>query len=279
MTEPESPPPRPQPLRGQRIVVTRDASGAKALGEELERLGARPILFPVIELVPLPTNELAAAIENWESVDWVVLTSGNAVRFFFRYLESRRRSLSWPKVAAVGSATARLLEETYHVSVEHVPAKFTGEQLVAGMGDLTGQRVLLPRSRIGRPEVVEMLHARGAEVTEIPIYDTIQATPGPEVLAALRDGVDVITFASPSGVRNFLQIVEKEGVPRETVTGARIACIGPTTAQAAQEQGLVVDIMPDTHTTDGLLSALCTHAQVTGRRAARPSGRPPGQSR
>jgi len=266
MTDPESPLASAQPLRGQRIVVTRDASGTKALAEEFERLGAVPILFPVIEFVPLSTEPLAAALGAWDALDWIVFTSGNAVRFIFRYLDSRGRPSGWPRVAAVGSATARLLEETYGLTVDHVPGQFTGEQLAEGMGDLTGQRVLLPRSRIGRPGTVEALQERGAEVIEVPVYDTVLADPGPEALGALRDGVDVITFASPSAVLNFLQIVEKEGLPREIVTGAHIACVGPTTAHAAREQGLTANLVPETHTTEGLLAALCSYARTAPSR-------------
>ncbi len=35
-----------------------------------------------------------------------------------------------------------------------------------------------------------------------------------------------------------------------------MACIGPKTAQVAEEMGLKVDILPDEHTVEGLIAAI-----------------------
>ncbi len=157
--------------------------------------------------------------------------------------------------------TADKLAE-YEVAADFVPDAFTGAQLARGLGDLAGLRVLLPRAKIGRPETVAVLRERGAIVDDIPIYDTVAAEAPAEALAELERGLDVITFASPSSVRNFLkataQIEQRQDAP------ALVACIGPSTAAEAGEHGLRVDVVAEEYTVDGLIEALEAHFRETG---------------
>ena len=132
-----------------------------------------------------------------------------------------------------------------------MPATFTGEALAAGLGDLTGQQILLPRARLGRPQIVAKLHDQGAMVTEIPLYDTVTAVPEPDALSRLDSGFEAITFTSPSSVRGFLEIIGAK-----PVQPAVVACIGPVTAQTAVECGLPLTLMPREYTLDGLVQAL-----------------------
>jgi len=52
--------------------------------------------------------------------------------------------------------------------------------------------------------------------------------------------------------------------PRLSAGEATIACIGPTTASAAREMGLNVEVLPDEHTGDGLVAALERHFAAVG---------------
>ena len=132
-----------------------------------------------------------------------------------------------------------------------MPESFTGEALAAGLGDLRGQKVLLPRARLGRPEIVTVLQEQGAEVTEIALYDTVTAVPTQSALETLAQGYEAITFASPSSVHGFLAIGGVTLGPMGVV-----ACIGPVTAQAAEDAGLTVTMMPQEYTAEGLVSCL-----------------------
>lgn len=242
-------------LQGKRIVVTRSPEQSPAFCQRLAQLGAEPIAFPTIQFVRLPVEPLDAALQQMERYDWLVFTSGNAVQFFFERVNELGLAPGLPRVAASGSATAAKLA-ALGVAVDFVPDDFVGEELVAGLGDLIGQRVLLPRARIGRPKIVEMLRQRGAMVDDVPLYDTATAEVAPEALAELQKGVDAITFTSPSSVRNFFQILEDAGAAGSIPDSAVIACIGPITAEAAREQGLNVAVVPDEYTIDGLIEAL-----------------------
>lgn len=248
------------PLLQQRIVVTRSADQADELCAKLAALGATAVRFPVIQFIPLPAPELDAALAHLNDYAWLIFTSANAVRFFFRDKENGRQGerewISAIRIAAVGSATQELLA-SYGLPVDFVPAEFTGEQLALGLGDVAGQRILLPRARIGRPEIVALLRERGALVDDIALYDTVTAVPTPQALAELEKGTDVITFTSPSSVRNFYKIRETRPDKFEKpVRSALIAAIGPSTAAEAAKFGLTVEIMPDEYTIDGLVTAV-----------------------
>jgi uroporphyrinogen III methyltransferase/synthase len=102
--------------------------------------------------------------------------------------------------------------------------------------------------------------AKGAFVDDVVAYRTLPADPadcGLLVGAATSLPVDIATFTSASTVRNFVALLGERS-PCEVLAGAIIACIGPITAQAAEETGLHVDILAPEHTLEGLLRAIIT---------------------
>lgn len=236
-----------KPLNGKRIVVTRSQEQAGPLSERLAELGAQAIPFPTIQFVPLESAELAAAKQHLSSYDWLLFTSRNAVTFFLN-----GEALTLPRVAVVGSATANELAQR-GIAVQAMPNPFTGVELATTLGDLNGQKILLPRSRLGHPDMVSQLEAQGACVTDIALYDTLPIQPAPEAMQELAQGIDAITFTSPSTVQNFCHIVPDW---QEMLTGVVIACIGPTTADAAAQQGLTGIITAQEHTAEGLMKTL-----------------------
>ncbi|MBX3055345.1 MAG: uroporphyrinogen-III synthase [Anaerolineae bacterium] len=254
------------PLSGKRIVVTRSPEQAEGLCAPLEAMGAQCIRFPVIDFVPLPAPELDNALAQLDQYTWLIFTSANAVRFFFRRLEIGDWRLAsnlqspisnLPCIAVVGSATQQALAEK-GVSVDFMPDEFTGEQLAMCLGDVAGRRILLPRARLGRPEIVALLRERGALVDDIALYETVAAVPTPEALAELEKGADVLTFTSPSSVRNFVNIVRHTMFWKHRMS-ALVAVIGPSTAAEAKKYGLQVDIMPREYTIEGLVTAVVEH--------------------
>jgi hydroxymethylbilane synthase len=264
------------PLSNKRIVVTRSQEQSQEFADKLAALGAEPIVFPVIQFEPLPTDELDAALVKIETYDWILFTSGNAVDFFWQVVSGKwqvasklRNKECGIRIAASGSATARKLSDL-GIEADFIPGEFVGEKLVAGLGDLTGKRVLLPRAKIGRPKIAELLREQGAEVDDIALYDTITAVPTPQSLAELHQGFDVLTFTSPSSVRNFLKIIATQdlrGFVRRAVGNlggleTTIACIGPITRDEAQESGLTVHIMPQEYTIDGLIEAIVDYFKI-----------------
>ncbi|MEM7117480.1 MAG: uroporphyrinogen-III synthase [Chloroflexota bacterium] len=237
-------------MKGKRIVVTRSREQAAAFCAKLAECGAEPIAFPVIAFVPLKADLEALAQKG--AYDWLLFTSVNAVNYYV----AQQVEIRAAKIGAVGSATAVRLAELGRTP-DFMPQQFTGEQLALGLGDVTEQRILLPRAKGGRPEIVNLLRQRGAQVDDVALYDTVQATPAATAWADLAQGADVVTFTSPSSVRNFVDLLAKApaGFVWEWKKMA-VACIGPSTQAEAEKFGLTVDIVPQQYRIDDLIEAI-----------------------
>jgi uroporphyrinogen III methyltransferase/synthase len=117
--------------------------------------------------------------------------------------------------------------------------------------------VLLPQSEIADQRLYERLTAAGAVITAITAYRTVMGTGGVDVPALLRDQqVNAITFTSPSTVENFLQRLTNAGGQREDLDGVCIACLGKTTARAAEAVDLQVNVLPEMQTIKSLVEAV-----------------------
>ncbi|MFQ5860585.1 MAG: uroporphyrinogen-III C-methyltransferase [Dehalococcoidia bacterium] len=249
-----------KPLYGKRILVTRSRTQASALSELLAEQGAEPVELPTIEIKPLKDySELDGALEALGEYRWVVFTSANAVEVFFARLKALgldARALSGLKVCAIGPATAESLSH-YGVQADFVPREYLTEALLQGFegAESQGARVLLPRADIGREELVRRLEELGATVHQVTAYRTVLPEgAGERAQALLEHGkIDVATFTSSSTVENLVALLEGRGELLHKVT---VACIGPVTAQRAQELGLRVDVVARSFTIPGLVQAL-----------------------
>jgi len=116
---------------------------------------------------------------------------------------------------------------------------------------------LLPRAEIARKALPIAIAEAGGISHEISVYKTLPVQPDPEGLAALKSGVDWITFTSPSTVQNFVEIVGKQGLDPLNLPGVpKIACIGPITERAACEEGFETALVAKEYTSEGLVNAL-----------------------
>ena len=240
----------------KRILVTRPRAQADSFVEGLRTAGFESVYFPVIEIRSIEDNsELDQALVQINKYDWIVFTSVNGVEVVFDRLE---KYSSLPPVAAIGPKTAEALKAR-GVTPDFVPEEYVAEAILPGLGDLRGKWVLLPRAEIARKALPKAIANAGGIAHEIAVYKTLPAQPDPEGLAALKAGVDVITFTSASSVENFVAMVRQNKLdPLNLPNNPLFACIGPITEQAAREEGLVNLMIAKEYTTDGLIQILNT---------------------
>ena len=100
-----------------------------------------------------------------------------------------------------------------------------------------------PRKRQGR--LSRMLRDLGAEVVELPVIETL---PLDQALPPLN--ASWIAFTSVTGVECFFSRLAHEGRDVRSMGTAKIAAVGPATAQALTDRGLCVDLIPQVY--DGL---------------------------
>jgi uroporphyrinogen III methyltransferase/synthase len=257
-----------KPLFGRRVLVTRPREQAAELVERLAAYGAATIEAPMIRIEPpLDSAPLAAAAADAARFDWIVFASANAVSAFMRVLlhgTRDLRALSGPRLCAVGPGTAEKLA-SYGIHADLVPGEFSAEGVVAAMlaaGPMQGGRVLLPRADIGREVIASQLRQAGAEVTDVVAYRTVlEDSPqeDPDVYGMLLNGqIDVVTFTSPSAVRNFVRVYGTEQ-SADLLGRAVVAVIGPATAEAARQLGIPVSVEARAHTVPGLVEAIAAH--------------------
>jgi uroporphyrinogen III methyltransferase/synthase len=247
-----------RPLFGQRVVVTRARAQASALRARLEELGAEAIEFPTIRIGPSPEPErVRHAVARLGTYDWVVFTSGNGVSEVWRYLEAEgrdARAFGEVRIAAIGPATAAALAE-HGLRADCVPERYDSEAVATALearDTLAGRRVLLLRAREGRAILPERLRRAGAHVDDVSVYVIEPDATGAEDLRReLEAGaVDWVLFTASSTVRNFVSAVGTR------LGRARVAAIGPVTAETARACGLRVDVTAEEYTIDGLLASL-----------------------
>jgi uroporphyrinogen III methyltransferase/synthase len=238
------------------VVVTRSREQAEPFADALAAAGAEVVLLPTIATRPADDpGPLDRALRALHGYDWAVFTSTNAVRFTWdRMVALGIAELPTNlRIAAVGRATARALEER-GARVDAVPDEFVGVRIAEAVGDLQGRRALLPRADIARAATVEALEAAGARVEAVTAYHTIPTALDSAGLQRLESGVDAITFTSPSTFTNLVQLLGPATAP--ALADVAIASIGPVTSAAIRAAGYAVHVEPEDHTTAGLLAAL-----------------------
>jgi uroporphyrinogen III methyltransferase/synthase len=255
-----------KPLFGKRVLVTRSREQASALSERLRELGAEPLEHPAIEIAPpkdmAPLDE---AIAKLSAYDWLIFTSVNGVRAFVARMSEKGtdiQALARLKIAAVGPATAQALQE-YGLRVDHMPQVYRTEEIAAGLTDIAGERILLPRAERAGKQLARALRGRGALVDEVIAYRTLAVGAPHELKALLEDEqIDIVTFTSSSTVRNLVRMLDGD---IECLQRPVVACIGPVTARTAERLGIHVDVVASEHTIAGLVEAIVAAAAERGR--------------
>lgn len=249
-------------LAGQRVMVTRAADQAGEFTRMLEARGATVLECPTIELVPAKSPELDSAINNIADYDWLVLTSANAVRFFFRLLADKgvdKNRLSASRVCVVGPKTAEAIA-SFGIRPDMIPETYDGEGVVEAFrrAGVQGAKVLFPRADRARDLIPAGLSALGATV-DAPVLYTNQvpgSLPAAVMQALERREIDIITFSASSTVNNLATLLGGRERLRSLLDGVVLASIGPVTSKTCTELGLKVHIEPRHSTLADLVDAI-----------------------
>jgi uroporphyrinogen III methyltransferase/synthase len=245
-----------QPLFGRQVLVTRAREQSAELASLLRAVGAEPVMAPMIELAPIEEaagrEPIAAALDQIDRYQALVFTSSNAVRFFARALEEHAGSAgslsAVARVFCIGERTAGAALEAglpvHVVASGRSDAEALLAQLLSALQG-KGERVLIPRSEIGRTLIADGLRKAGAEVDSIAFYTNRRPAIDVEGLRAslVRGELFALTFTSPSTVDHFVAALDEAS--RAAAERCMIAAIGATTARRLARVGLPADVVPD----------------------------------
>jgi uroporphyrinogen III methyltransferase/synthase len=148
------------------------------------------------------------------------------------------------------------------------PVAGLAEQLEwLGPRPLRGRTVAVTRARAQASGLARKLEELGATVVQAPVIRT-EPLPGP---APDLSRYDLVCFTSPNAVAAlFARLAQADETPRDAraFAGARVAAIGPGTARALNEHGLLADVVPERSVAESLVEALA-HVPVTRALVAR----------
>jgi len=129
------------------------------------------------------------------------------------------------------------------------------------------RRIVVTRARAQASAFGATLRGLGAEVVELPairIEPRIESEEVKKVAGAL--GVyELVCLTSPNGVRLLFEAMENAGADARALAGVTVAAIGPGTARALAERGVLADVVPERFVAEGLIEALEDH-EVAGAR-------------
>jgi len=195
-------------LHGIGVLVTRPARQAAGLVAELAALGARPIVFPAIVILP-PANPAALASAHAElgSYDAAIFVSANAAEY--------GAPGRWPRnvtAYATGPGTAAALAAVGVPDVRIPDTTFDSEGLLAlaALREIRGKRIAIFRGEGGRGHLGDTLRTRGARVDYVDCYRRAPPASGAGGLVeTLRaGGVQALTLTSAEGLDNLCALLE-----------------------------------------------------------------------
>ncbi len=112
--------------------------------------------------------------------------------------------------------------------------------------------VAVTRARAQASELTARLRGLGAAVLEVPAIKIVPLEgPAPPI-----EDYDLVCLTSPNGVRLLFERLESSGRDARALAGARVAAIGPGTAAALRNHGVIADVVPERFVAEGLVDAL-----------------------
>lgn len=233
-------------VSGKRLLVTRAEDDNGPWVERLISLGAEPVPFPCISIVPLVLS--AGWTDSLEAASWVAFTSHRSVQLFADLLG--KGNLAAHQIAAVGPTTAAACVDRFG-RCDLTSNEGTGAGLAKALAPKLppGAVVLLPGAADPSPELATKLKRGGSQPVSLPLYVTRPTAAVEERVDFTRANLAAVLFASPSAVSGCFATAKLS-------TDLPAACIGPTTTEAARAAGLTRISTSDSRDLDGLLIAL-----------------------
>lgn len=123
---------------------------------------------------------------------------------------------------------------------------------------LAGKHIAITRPREQAAALAERLEALGARVSLLPAIHIAPMEDNAPLDAAIDhlSAYDWLIFTSVNGVRAFAERLAATDHTWADRGLARVAAIGPATAQALADAGVVVDLTPDEYIAEGILEGL-----------------------
>lgn len=179
----------------------------------------------------------------------IILTSRNAVDHFFNMAKELRVSIpDSMKYFCMSEAIAFYLQKYVVYRKRKI---FHGQQRFQDLMPLIKkhkkEKFLLPCSSIHKLEIPKLLEENKIDYSKAVFYKTVAS----DLSDLAKINYDMLVFFSPSGIESLLK-----NFPDFKQNETKIAVFGPTTAKAAEESGLRIDVHAPTQNAPSMTMAI-----------------------
>lgn len=200
-----------------------------------DKYGIKVDFRPFIQVDPISVKEFRKQKIDILNHTAVIFTSRNAVDHFFRMCIDLKIDVPADmKYFCISEQTANYLQKYIVVRKRKIfTGSRTAQDLIEILKKHKNEKYIFPCSNIRKEDIPDFMKGNGYQLTEAIIYKTVASD-----LSDL-DNVyyDIIAFYSPSGINSLF--VNFAGFQQNDT---RIAVFGPTTAKAAHDADLIIDI-------------------------------------
>ena len=224
----------------KKILVSqpKPASDKSPYYDIAERFNVELVFRPFIKVEGLTAKEFRQQRVSILEHTAIVFTSRHAIDNFFGLAKEMRLTIPEDmKYFCVTETIALYIQKYVQYRKRKVFFGDTGKMidLLPVMVKHKTERYLVPMSDVHNDSVKEMLDAKKLNHTECVMYRTISNDFTPEEVATFD--YDMLVFFSPSGIESLIK-----NFPDFKQDKVAIATFGPSTAKAAKEAGLRVDL-------------------------------------
>jgi uroporphyrinogen-III synthase len=247
-------------------VLSLESRRAVEMAKLITTYGGNAMIAPSMREVPLESNKEAQDFTRAlraGDFDMVILLTGVGTRALTRAAEtvcSREQFIAAllrvPIVARGPKPVAALKELGVPVALA-VPEPNTWREILESLDakrdilPLAGKRVALQEYGAPNPELVAGLTERGAQVTQVPVYEwALPEDTGPlcSAVTALANGeIDVALFTTSIQIIHLLKIAAEmnlQDAVRRAFARILVASIGPVTSEELRAHRIAADFEP-----------------------------------
>jgi uroporphyrinogen-III synthase len=217
-----------------------------------KRFEVELVFRPFIKVEGITSKEFRSQKVSILDYTAVVFTSRHAIDHFFQMAKELRIVIPEDmKYFCVTETIALYIQKYVQYRKRKVFFGETGrvDDLVPTMVKHKGEKYLVPMSDVHNDSLTRLLDSKKLQHREVVMYKTVSNDFTPEEVANFD--YDMLVFFSPSGIesltKNFPDFQQGE---------IAIATFGPSTAKAAKDAGLRVDIEAPTEKYPSMTGAL-----------------------
>ena len=216
------------------------------------RFDVELVFRPFIKVESMTAREFRTQRVNILDYTAVIFTSRHAIDHFFTLAKELRVTIPEDmKYFCVTEAVALYIQKYVQYRKRKVFFGTTGrvDDLLPTMIKHKSEKYLVPMSDVHNDSLSQLLDSKKLTHKEVVMYKTVSNDFTPEEIATFD--YDMLVFFSPSGIESLTQ-----NFPTFDQGKIAIATFGPSTAKAAQEAGLRLDLEAPTEKYPSMTGAL-----------------------